>query len=447
MQPRLVWSIETGDGYASPVVADGRVVYVHRMEREIVVECFELTGGRLYWRHVHPATFRGRYGGGDGPRGSAVIDSGRVFVHSVEGRLFCFELSTGRVLWQRDLMREFGLVENFFGVVSSPLVHGGRLFVNLGAPQGPTVAAFDVATGRLVDGCGVRWGASCASPVLGRSSTDGEPALFVLAGGRSRPPTGGLLVCSLSPLRVRARHPFRSRMFASVTATSPRVAPDGSWVFLSADYGVGSEMLGWGVPASDQNASEEPEARSLVTLWTNDRVTLDFSNPVAIDDVLWVFEERGRGSTALLGLEPRTGAERYRLSLDWEETVSLRDGEEPRVLQGTVGRGSMLGLVGGDRREILCGAESGHLLRIALPRDGGTERSGSGEGGSADGGSPESGRDEPEIVSRVLPFRAPETWTPPVVSNGLLLLCQNARSSYGEATPPRLLCFDLRGGS
>jgi len=38
---------------------------------------------------------------------------------------------------------------------------------------------------------------------------------------------------------------------------------------------------------------------------------------------------------------------------------------------------------------------------------------------------------------------AGETWTPPVVSKGLLYICQNTQGSQGE--PPRLLCYDLRG--
>ena len=51
-----------------------------------------------------------------------------------------------------------------------------------------------------------------------------------------------------------------------------------------------------------------------------------------------------------------------------------------------------------------------------------------------------------EVLARTWLFRASETWTPPVVSHGLLYVSQNTRERYGaELAPKRLLCFDLRG--
>ena len=35
-------------------------------------------------------------------------------------------------------------------------------------------------------------------------------------------------------------------------------------------------------------------------------------------------------------------------------------------------------------------------------------------------------------------------WTPPVLSSGLLYICQNT-PDYLTKAPPRLLCYDLRG--
>ncbi|MCP3914084.1 MAG: hypothetical protein GY711_00835 [bacterium] len=42
-------------------------------------------------------------------------------------------------------------------------------------------------------------------------------------------------------------------------------------------------------------------------------------------------------------------------------------------------------------------------------------------------------------------FRANQSWTPPVVSGGLVYVRQTKRERFGEA-PPRLLCYDLRAG-
>ena len=48
------------------------------------------------------------------------------------------------------------------------------------------------------------------------------------------------------------------------------------------------------------------------------------------------------------------------------------------------------------------------------------------------------------MLARAWLFRADESWTPPVVSRGLLYVRQNERERFGDA-PPRLLCYDLRG--
>jgi hypothetical protein len=40
-------------------------------------------------------------------------------------------------------------------------------------------------------------------------------------------------------------------------------------------------------------------------------------------------------------------------------------------------------------------------------------------------------------------FHAPETWTPPVISDGRLFVCQNQAGDGG--TKPRVICYDFHG--
>ena len=49
-----------------------------------------------------------------------------------------------------------------------------------------------------------------------------------------------------------------------------------------------------------------------------------------------------------------------------------------------------------------------------------------------------------EIIAQAPLFFARETWTPPVLSGGLLYVCQNYAEPLGGA-PARLLCYDVRG--
>jgi hypothetical protein len=47
------------------------------------------------------------------------------------------------------------------------------------------------------------------------------------------------------------------------------------------------------------------------------------------------------------------------------------------------------------------------------------------------------------VKSRAKLFNAPETWTLPAISRGLLYVSQNERGA--GKTVPRLICYDLRG--
>src|SRR5688572_15855712 len=95
--PPLVWELVAGRGFSSPVIAEGRLVFTHRLGAEVHVDCLEAETGRRSWRHSLPCAYEDRYITNDGPRSTPVIADGNVYVHGVEGQLLCLELATGRV--------------------------------------------------------------------------------------------------------------------------------------------------------------------------------------------------------------------------------------------------------------------------------------------------------------------------------------------------------------
>jgi outer membrane protein assembly factor BamB len=59
---KQVWQIEVGAGYASPLVADGRVYQHARQGEDEVLWCLDLATGATIWRKSHPVPFQ--VGGG-----------------------------------------------------------------------------------------------------------------------------------------------------------------------------------------------------------------------------------------------------------------------------------------------------------------------------------------------------------------------------------------------
>ncbi len=394
--PPLVWEMERGEGYACPAIADGRVVYTHRVGDRSHVDCLEAETGRRIWRHSAPCNYSARYIRDAGPRSSPVIHGGRVYVHGVEGVLRCFNLQTGEVTWQRDLAKEMRAPLDFFGAVSTPLVYGDMLIQNVGGP-GACVVAFDLESGETRWRAGDKWGPSCASPVIGK--VRGADRLFVLAGGESRPPVGGLLILDPRSGEVAMRHPFRSRTFESVIASSPVVGAD--WVFISSSYNVGSAVLGI------------DEEGTWTQRWKNRRIGLQFSNGVFHDGGIYAVDGRSDRAGAVININPKNGEEVWRSDLDWDETVMWNGAQ--RTVNFSIGEGSLLWVEGG----FLCLGDNGHLLRLTVTPKG------------------------VEIMSRAWLFKANQSWTPLALSRGLLYVCQNRPERFGDL-PARLLCFDLR---
>lgn len=99
------------------------------------------------------AELRSVYGGyvdemGGGPRGTPLVDDGRIYAESCLGDVSCLEAGTGQTLWSVNLKSDFSGRAGR-GFCESPLVLGNLLIVSPGGPQG-TVVALDKLTGQLV---------------------------------------------------------------------------------------------------------------------------------------------------------------------------------------------------------------------------------------------------------------------------------------------------------
>jgi outer membrane protein assembly factor BamB len=310
-----------------------------------------------------------------------------------EGKLHAFDLASGKVVWKRDLRADYKVRQDFFGTASTPLVEGRLLLVNVGAPGGPCVVAFDTASGKEVWRAGNMWGPSYASPVP--AVVHGQRRVFVFAGGESDPPTGGLMSINPANGKVDFSFPWRSRSFESVNASCPVVFDNK--VFISASYRTGGALL-----------QINPDFSHKV-LWTTQEFALHWNTPIYRDGFLYGFDGRNEPDASLACVDVATGKVVWREVPEWNETVGGR--------QATVGtyRGSLLAVDG----SYLCLGELGHLLWMDLTPKGYKE------------------------VSRAWLFQARESWTLPVLSRGLLYVVQNTRE-ITRANGPRLLCYDLR---
>ena len=323
--PSLVWEFTKGTGYGSPAIAGERLVFLHRLRGEEIVECLHAETGATQWQFRYPTDFEDRYGYNNGPRSSPVIDGGRAYTVGAQGQLHCLDLEAGRVIWKRDLDKEYRVPQDFFGRSSTPLIEGPHLIVSVGAPGGPCVVGFDKTTGREVWRAGKEWGAGYASPIP--AVVHGQRRVFVFAGGESNPPAGGLMSIDPANGRVDFSFPWRSRSYESVNASCPVVFDNK--VFISASYRAGGALL-----------EIRPDFTHRV-LWTTQEFGLHFNTPIYKDGYLYGFDGRNEPDASLACVDASSGKVVWRKAPEWAELIMV-GGQPQRQMVGTY-RGSLHG--------------------------------------------------------------------------------------------------------
>ena len=403
--PVLVWEVAKGKGYASPAVVDGRVYLFHRVGKVETLDCLDAQTGRRFWSFGYPVEYKDRYGFSDGPRAGPVVDGDRVYLFGVTAVMHCLDKNTGEVLWKKHLRELYEVPQGFFGSGPCPLVWKNLLVHNVGGkkePGGVCVAAFDKLTGEEKWTLPYVWGASYASPVVGRFHE--RDCLLVFAGGESRPAHGGLLLIDPLSGQLHDAFPWRADKYESVNASSPTVVP-GNRVFLSETYAKGGVML-----AVDEKFKFAP-------VWKTPHFGMHWMNPVLHDGHLFGYAGRNEPDAYLGCFAINTGEEKWRDASAWKINIKDKRGRD-RSFSWSFFRGSLLQLEGG--RALALG-ELGTLGIVELGPIGF------------------------RLSQKIDLFHARQTWSLPAISRGLLFVCQHDRDMISNV-PPRLLCYDLRAG-
>ena len=408
--PPLVWEAGKGAGYSSPSIADGRLFLFHRPDDAETLECLDPETGKRIWTFSYPIEYSDRYGFSAGPRASPVIDGDRVYTFGVTAVMHCLEAATGKVVWRRDLKSDYDVPQYFFGSGPTPILWNDYVLQNIGGRdetdgKGVCVVALDKMTGKEAWRVEDEWGASYASPIVAK--LHGKDCMLVLAGGDSKPATGGLLCIDPRTGKLHLRFAWRADKYESVNASTP-VAIDDKRVFISETYMIGGVMLEF-----DEKLQPTP-------VWKSRDCGMHWMTPVVKDGNLYGFAGRNEPDAFLGCFNVDTGKEIWRDTLRWQREFDLQGGKDNRRQRSSSQtwsffRGSLLQV-----QDTFIGlGELGKLARFDLNSEG------------------------PGVSHKAELFTARETWSLPVLHRGLLYIGQHGRDLTTGAKS-RLLCYDLR---
>jgi outer membrane protein assembly factor BamB len=155
-EPKVVWRLNIGGGFSSPVLAGGKLIYLDAQNRKEVAHCLEASSGKEFWNVPLADVYEDEWG--QGPRSTPIIDGDRVYVQSCNGEFRCLSLADGHVVWGKSFERDFGV--KFLGSRSDHgvaarrgnngcgAIEGERLVVPVGSDHGATLVCFNKLDGK-----------------------------------------------------------------------------------------------------------------------------------------------------------------------------------------------------------------------------------------------------------------------------------------------------------
>ncbi len=240
--PTLTWSAsQLGAGYGSVSVAGPRVYVQGMKNRQSVVTSLDRATGKPVWSAALGSAQENDRG--SGPRSTPTVDGDRVYVLTENGDLVCLLAADGKVVWRRNILREFGGRNINWLLSESPLVDGNRLIVSPGG-RNAGMAALDKMTGATV------WVSKELSDEAGYSSSvvadvQGVRTIMTLTGnaGIGVRATDGKLM-------------WRYANVANNTANITTPIYSNGKVFFTSAYGTGGALLALKASGESVNAQE-----------------------------------------------------------------------------------------------------------------------------------------------------------------------------------------------
>ena len=148
-KPQIMWEFrQAGSGYSSPTIVGTTLYCQGATDGNGFAFALDTKTGKLKWKQeLGPEIVPERE---NCPRGSVTIDGDKLYLIRGIGQIHCLSATDGKVIWQKDFIKEFnGKLMSRWGFSESPLVDGNLVICSPGGVDG-TMIALDKNTGAVV---------------------------------------------------------------------------------------------------------------------------------------------------------------------------------------------------------------------------------------------------------------------------------------------------------
>jgi outer membrane protein assembly factor BamB len=296
--PKKLWMRSLGEGYSGISVDQGTIYTMYRKGEQEVAIAMDAATGKTRWEYAYNASFGNMaMENGPGPHTTPLILGNRIYTVGILAILNCFDKTTGKLLWTKDLYKDFpGATRMDRGYSCSPMAYKNSIILTIGG-TGHAVVALDPADGHTL------WakndfGNSPSSPTLINVAGQDQLVAFLNEGG----PNAQGLIAGLDPNNgtLLWTHPHKTSWGLNIAL--PVWGDDGILVMSSA-YGSGARAL---------KLTREGGKTTVKELWANNRMRVHHSTMVRVGELIY-------GSSGDFGPAPLTAIDVRTGEIKWQE--------------------------------------------------------------------------------------------------------------------------------
>jgi outer membrane protein assembly factor BamB len=292
-----LWRASIGTGFSSVIVSGGKAFAMGNTakskddaEQLDIVFCFDAVTGKELWNHSYenqldPKNYEG------GTLASPTVSGKNVYTVSKDGKAFCLNVDTGNVVWQKNVLDDFGIKRTTWGTAGSPLIMDDMVIYNVGT-QG---LALNKNDGGLIWKSGTGPGGYATAMPFTR---DGKKCIAMF---------GEKDVKGIVAANGEKIWQYKWETKYEVNAADPVI--EGDKVFVSSGYNRGCALL-------QVNGAE------VTKLWENKNMRSHMNGPVLLDGFLY-----GTDEDQLCCLDFATGQVKWTEKSVGKCSVSAADGK------------------------------------------------------------------------------------------------------------------------
>ena len=229
--PPVLWELEMAKGHAGAVIHDGRVYVLDYDTEKLsdVLRCFSFETAEEIWRYTYPIKTKNNHGV---TRSVPAVNDKYIVTIGPKAQVYCLEAKTGKFLWNKSLVLEYGAEIPKWYSGQCPLLEEEATII---APCGPRgfVIKVDCKSGKTIwlSENKMEWDMTHTS-VLPMQLPGIKTYLYSGSGGVAgvSAQTGEVLWSS-------------NKWKIKIAACASPLVIDEERIFLSAGYGAGSMML------------------------------------------------------------------------------------------------------------------------------------------------------------------------------------------------------------